>query len=76
MKEQREIRVGDPELKAIAAIQRALAGLDTQAVGRVLTFCIDRARQDLERHRTVPDPYTPPGNVMTNAALEPVQTGA
>jgi len=44
-----EIRTADVELQAIHFIQRALVGLDAQAVGRVLTFCIDRARQDFER---------------------------
>jgi len=88
-KEKREIRVGDPELKAIAAIHRALADLDTQAVGRVLTFCIDRARQDFERagrelvrqaaaqNEALPSQ----GNLMsltvpTPSVPEPVQTGA
>jgi hypothetical protein len=48
-KEAREIRTNDRELKAIAMIQKALETLDTQERGRVLTFCIDRARQDFER---------------------------
>jgi len=47
-KDEREIRTNDKELKAIHAIQKALSGLDTQSAGRVLTFCIDRARQDFE----------------------------
>lgn len=49
VKEQREIRTADKELKAIHAIQKALDGFDSQEAGRVLTFCIDRARQDFER---------------------------
>lgn len=48
-KGDREIRTGDKELKAIHTIQKVLAGLDTQSAGRVLTFCIDRARQDFEQ---------------------------
>ena len=43
------VKTTDQELKAIVAIQKALEPLDTQSAGRVLTFCIDRARPDFER---------------------------
>lgn len=69
-KELREIRTNDPELKAISAIQKALGSLDSQAASRVLTFCIDRARQDYERVRLPvggPDPYFTPFPEPTEA---------
>jgi hypothetical protein len=41
-------KTDDGEVKAIIAIRKALEGLDVQSKGRVLTYLIDRARQDFE----------------------------
>ena len=43
---EKEVRTGDLELKAIHAIRRAIDGLDSQGISRVLMYCIDRARQE------------------------------
>jgi hypothetical protein len=41
-------KTDDGEVKAIIAIRKTLDGLDVQSKGRVLTYLIDRARQDFE----------------------------
>ena len=86
-KAEREIRTNDHELKAIHSIQKALGSLDAQAAGRVLTFCIDRARQDFERglktqvgqaanRVSEPDQYTRPLDAPPAMAEEPAVLGA
>jgi len=49
---EREIRTSDLELKAIHKIRAALAGLDAEAQARVMTFCLDRARDEYQKAQT------------------------
>jgi len=78
-KSEYQIKTNDQELKAIYAIQKALSSLDPQAAGRVLTFCIDRARQDFERGLKAEVGQAAKARILKEAipeALEPLNTSA